>query len=149
MIHSATGMKPGERYRIENRTSTHRFTGFFLDGKYYLSPELLTAVGWLEDQQFIYDELDETGEPVFPDRKAGVIDALKLTLIDGAELKLEALPVDADVGEVAAAPPEPSSLVPGGRLNKAHPVTLVLGVLLVFGAACLVVGLGRPRIQRR
>jgi len=47
-------------------TDWRHFPGFFLDGKYYLGPELMTAIGWLEGQQFYYDELDPTGEPVFP-----------------------------------------------------------------------------------
>lgn len=58
MLDKATGMKPGERYCVDNIERTHQFPGFFLDGKYYLGPELLTAVGWLEGRQFIYDSLD-------------------------------------------------------------------------------------------
>lgn len=57
MIDSATGMKPGERYLIESAQRTRNFPGFFLDGKYSLAPELLTAVGCLEGQKFLYDEL--------------------------------------------------------------------------------------------
>lgn len=49
-------------------TDWRHFPGFFLDGKYYLGPELMTAIGWLEGQQFYYDELDPTGEPVFPNQ---------------------------------------------------------------------------------
>ena len=48
MIHSLTGMRPGERYAVESLERTRNFSGFFLDGKYYLEPELMTAVGWLE-----------------------------------------------------------------------------------------------------
>lgn len=97
MIDSATGMKPGERYQVENVERAHPFTGFFLDGKYYLGPELLTAVGWLEGQQFIYDNLDATGEPVFPDRIAGTLDGLVLTLVDGTALKLSQIQVEVPV----------------------------------------------------
>ena len=68
MIDTATGMRPGERYAVENLERTPNFSGFFLDGKDDLGPELMTAVGWLEGQTFIYDELDATGEPVFPNR---------------------------------------------------------------------------------
>ena len=50
----------------------------------------MTAVGWLEGQKFLYDELDAVGEPVFPDRVAGVIEDLTLILSDGARLKLKA-----------------------------------------------------------
>jgi NAD(P)-dependent dehydrogenase (short-subunit alcohol dehydrogenase family) len=88
MIHSLTGMKPGERYAIESLEGTRNFPGFFLDGKYYLEPGLMTAVGWLEGQQFLYDELDPAGEPVFPNRVAGTIEDLTLTMADGACLKL-------------------------------------------------------------
>ncbi|VVO44857.1 SDR family oxidoreductase [Pseudomonas fluorescens] len=97
MIDSLTGMKPGERYAVESLERTRNFPGFFLDGKYYLGPELMTAVGWLEGQRFFYDELDPVGEPVFPDRVAGTIEDLTLTLIDGARLKLNKLRYNAQV----------------------------------------------------
>ncbi|MHC8299450.1 short chain dehydrogenase [Pseudomonas sp. ZS1P83] len=97
MIDSLTGMKPGERYVVESLERTRSFPGFFLDGKYYLGPELMTAVGWLEGQQFFYDELDPSGEPVFPDRIAGTIEGLILTLIDGARLKLNKVRYNAQV----------------------------------------------------
>ncbi|MGY4494270.1 hypothetical protein ACVW0A_004526 [Pseudomonas sp. TE3610] len=96
MIHSATGMKSGERYGVESLERTKQFPGFFLDGKYYLGPELLTAVGWLEGQQFLYDELDAAGEPVFPDRVAGTIEGLTLTMADGVQLGLHELQVRAE-----------------------------------------------------
>ena len=92
MIDQATGMKPGERYTITSDEQTQPFTGFFLDGKYYLAPELQTAVGWLEGQTFVYDKLDPAGEPVFPDGVAGTIEDLTLTLIDGACLTLTEAP---------------------------------------------------------
>ncbi|QAY93332.1 SDR family oxidoreductase [Pseudomonas sp. ACM7] len=97
MIHSLTGMKPGERYAVESLERTRNFSGFFLDGKYYLEPELMTAVGWLEGQQFLYDELDPLGEPVFPNRVAGTIEDLTLTLADGARLKLNQVRYTAQV----------------------------------------------------
>jgi NAD(P)-dependent dehydrogenase (short-subunit alcohol dehydrogenase family) len=93
MMNAATGMKPGERYQLENAEREHQFQGFFLDGKYYLGPELLTAVGWLEGQHFIYDDLDASGEPVFPDRVAGTIEGLVLTMADGATLALARIDV--------------------------------------------------------
>ena len=93
MIDTATGMRPGERYAVENLERTPNFSGFFLDGKYYLGPELMTAVGWLEGQTFIYDELDATGEPVFPDRVAGTVENLTLILTDGTRLQLHPVPV--------------------------------------------------------
>ncbi|AHC82286.1 MULTISPECIES: SDR family oxidoreductase [Pseudomonas] len=88
MIDQATGMKPGERYRVENVERAHQFPGFFQDGKYYLGPELLTAVGWIEGTRFIYDSVDAEGEPVFPNREAGTIEGLRLTLVDGTALEL-------------------------------------------------------------
>ncbi|MFJ2524888.1 SDR family oxidoreductase [Pseudomonas sp. P1B16] len=95
MIDHATGMKPSERYRVENLERAHQFPGFFQDGKYYLGPELLTAVGWLEGTKFIYDSLDAEGEPVFPDRVAGSIEGLKLVLIDGTSLALSRIEASA------------------------------------------------------
>ncbi len=91
MINSATGMRPGERYGINSEQQPHQFPGFFLDGKYFLAPELLTAVGWLEGQQFFYDQLDGAGDPLFADRIAGTIENLTLTLTDGVQLQIEAL----------------------------------------------------------
>lgn len=88
MIDPATGMKTGERYTVESLERARHFPGFFLDGKYYLDPELMTAIGWLEGQQFFYDELDPTGEPVFPNRLAGTVEDLTLILVDGARLPL-------------------------------------------------------------
>jgi short-subunit dehydrogenase len=89
VIDPATGMKPGQRYTIESRERTRQFPGFFLDAKYYLGPELLTAIGWMEGQKFLYDDIDPQGQPVYPDRIAGTIENLTLTLADGTQLKLE------------------------------------------------------------
>lgn len=89
MLDPATGMQPGERYTVDNQERTWQFSGFFLDGKYYLGPELKTAIGWLEGQRFFYDDVDPDGEPIFPDRLAGTIADLTLTLVDGTRLKLE------------------------------------------------------------
>ncbi|HEN8732417.1 TPA: SDR family oxidoreductase [Pseudomonas putida] len=114
MIDQATGMKPGERYRVENVERAHQFPGFFLDGRYYLGPELLTAVGWLEGTKFIYDSLDAEGEPVFPDRVAGTIEGLKLVLVDGTALELSRIEARAflesatDAFEQDSPPAEPS-----------------------------------------
>lgn len=101
MIEPVTGMKPGERYYVEHLERGHHFRGFFLDGKYYLAPELLTAVGWLEGQRFLYDDLDASGEPVFPDRVAGIVENLTLTLADGTSLRLNN--IDADAFEALSA----------------------------------------------
>ncbi|GLO16087.1 hypothetical protein PPUJ20028_46730 [Pseudomonas putida] len=103
MIDPATGMKAGERHSVENVECAHQFPGFFLDGKYYLGPELLTAVGWLEGKRFIYDNLDAAGEPIFPGRAAGDIEDVTLTLVDGTELKLNRLDVSTMAEEVEAA----------------------------------------------
>ena len=102
MIDPITGMKAGERYSVENVERAHQFPGFFLDGKYFLGPELLTAVGWLEGKRFIYDNLDATGEPIFPDRAAGDIEDLTLTLVDGTALKLSKLEVNAVADDIHA-----------------------------------------------
>jgi hypothetical protein len=88
MIDPATGMKPGERYAVESLERAHQFQGFFLDGKYYLDADLLTAVGWLEGQQFLYDDLDAAGNPVFPHGVAGAIEDLTLKMADGVSLPL-------------------------------------------------------------
>lgn len=102
MIDPTTAMKAGERYCVENVERAHQFPGFFLDGKYYLGPELLTAVGWLEGKRFIYDNLDAAGEPVFPGRAAGDIEDLTLTLVDGTALKLSRLEVSAKADDIDA-----------------------------------------------
>jgi hypothetical protein len=96
MIAPETGMKPGERYRIESVERAPQFPGFFLDGKYYLGPELQTAVGWLEGQNFLYDQLDPNGEPVYPDRIVGTITARTLELTDGLRLSIEEVPFQAE-----------------------------------------------------
>jgi NAD(P)-dependent dehydrogenase (short-subunit alcohol dehydrogenase family) len=120
MIDSATGMSPGERYAVESLERTRSFCGFFLDGKYYLGPELLTAVGWLEGQTFIYDELDALGDPVFPDRVAGTIENLTLVLADGARLKLHLIPVHVPEDLPARAP------VTGKNNGQLHGKTVVI-----------------------
>jgi NAD(P)-dependent dehydrogenase (short-subunit alcohol dehydrogenase family) len=96
MIVPATGMRHGERYAVESIERAPHFPGFFLDGKYYLGPELNTAVGWLEGQTFLYDQLDPDGEPVYPDRVAGTIEDLTLVMADGVRLKLTPLQPDID-----------------------------------------------------
>lgn len=97
MIAPETGMKPGERYRIESVERAPQFPGFFLDGKYYLGPELQTAVGWLEGQNFLYDQLDPNGDPVYPDRIVGTITARSLELTDGLRLSIDEIPFRAEV----------------------------------------------------
>lgn len=139
---SLSGMKPGERYKIEHPVDGPHFPGFFLDEKYYLSPDLLTAVGWLEDQQFLYDALDGNGEPLFPERRVGFIEDLMLTLHDGSQLRLAVLPVHLDADEAhepwaasmpATAMPTPSGTpVQGGsnpgRLSRALCALVAVGV---------------------
>lgn len=89
MLDPATGMQPGERYTVDNEERTWQFSGFFLDGKYYLDTDPNIAVGWLEGIRFYYDDVDPDGQPIFADRLAGTIEDLVLTLVDGATLKLE------------------------------------------------------------
>lgn len=135
MIDSSTGMKPGERYAVEKLERTRNFPGFFLDGKYYLGPELMTAVGWLEGQQFLYDELDPTGEPVFPDRVAGTIEDLTLILIDGARLKLNKVRYNAQVELPSSEVKDPPDVY---RRNTTSP--LYNKLVVITGASS---GIGR------
>lgn len=159
MIDPATGMKAGERYIVESLERTRHFPGFFLDGKYYLSPELMTAIGWLEGQQFYYDELDPTGEPVFPNRLAGTIEDLTLILADGARLPLNEMPYRANgdaTDNLISLDPLPSGNSPtpasdqhrtvSSRRSGKHPYP----ILLAAGAA-LIVGIlfGIKRSNRR
>lgn len=149
MIDPATGMKAGERYTIDSLERTRHFPGFFLDGKYYLGPELMTAIGWLEGKQFYYDELDPTGEPVFPDRLAGTVEDLTLTLADGARLPLNEVPYRADADPIAS----PSRLTPSSSRHRPAPASDQLGVegvrmsgkhpypILLAAGAALVLGI--------
>lgn len=158
MLDKATGMKPGERYCVDNIERTHQFPGFFLDGKYYLGPELLTAVGWLEGRQFIYDSLDAQGDPVFPDRIAGTLDDLKLTLIDGTRLDLSRIEARATLasqtthGQPQREPEtalthreEQDPSVMGGWPNPKSKAPLIIGAALLG----LVAGLFIRRVQRK
>jgi len=140
MIDSATGMKHGERYAVESLERAHQFQGFFLDGKYYLDPELLTAVGWLEGQRFFYDDLDAAGSPVFPDGVAGSIEDLTLKMADGTSLPLTKIHVtvanEAANEDHAAQPASPR--VPSEAKSRWHDATprhrlLVLTVAMVMG----------------
>ena len=131
MIAPETGMKPGQRYRIESVERAPKFYGFFLDGKYYLGPELQTAVGWLEGQKFLYDQLDPTGEPVYPDRVAGTIESLTLVMADGLRLEIEEAPYQSE-----PAAPVRSSLQ--GRVERISRMPIRPSPLLVAGAAMLV-----------
>ncbi|AYG45700.1 hypothetical protein DV532_15920 [Pseudomonas sp. Leaf58] len=121
MIDPTTGMKTGERYCVENVERAHQFPGFFLDGKYYLGPELLTAVGWLEGKRFIYDNLDAAGEPIFPDRVAGDIEDLTLTLVDGTALKLCRVDVSAMTEKNQAGHPQHADTALNRNPNTAEP----------------------------
>ncbi|RON24205.1 short chain dehydrogenase [Pseudomonas brassicacearum] len=135
MIDPLTGMRPGERYSVESLERTPHFPGFFLDGKYYLGPELQTAVGWLEGQQFLYDQLDTTGEPVYPGRVAGTIEDLTLILGDGARLKLNEMAYDAPRYLPTEMTDDILNTYP---LAAARPIRP--SPLLVIGAALLVSG---------
>ncbi|RCL28515.1 short chain dehydrogenase [Pseudomonas sp. AFG_SD02_1510_Pfu_092] len=130
MIDPATGMKPGERYQVENLERVHQFPGFFLDGKYYLGPELLTALGWLEGQRFIYDALDATGEPVFPGRAAGDIKDLTLILVDGTRLQLSRIDAEAAASTADA----DRAAQPAGRHKRPNrPGVLSVAAMLLLG----------------
>ncbi|MEE1864934.1 short chain dehydrogenase [Pseudomonas auratipiscis] len=135
MIDPATGMKPGQRYTIESRERAPQFPGFFLDAKYYLGPELLTAIGWMEGQRFLYDDIDPQGQPVYPDRIAGTIEDLNLTLADGTQLKLEQVHQEARLDTLEAGnqttyeSPRPLSV----RKSSVPKACLVGGALLIAG----------------
>jgi NAD(P)-dependent dehydrogenase (short-subunit alcohol dehydrogenase family) len=124
MIDPTTGMKMGERYSVAKIGDTHPFTGFFFDGKYFLAPELLSAVGWLDGQKFIYDDLDSTGKPLFPDRLAGTISDLTLTLISGETLQLAAVEIESPIPtEPSVASNEPKKLDIGPLSGKPVVIT--------------------------
>ena len=126
MIDPTTGMKMGERYAVERIGDTHPFTGFFLDGKYFLAPDLLSAVGWLEGNQFIYDDLDSAGTPLFPNRLAGTISdlTLTLTLISGETLQLAAVEIESPIPtEPLVASNEPKKLDIGPLSGKLVVIT--------------------------
>lgn len=145
MIAPATGMRHGERYVVDSVERAHHFPGFFLDGKYYLGPELQTAVGWLEGQQFLYDQLDPTGEPVFPGRVAGTIEDLTLTLADGAQLTLSPDPfraqADLPVAVIAARPVVAFT-------QRPSPLLVAAAALLVGGLLLAVNRLGGRKRHR-
>ncbi|WP_460142031.1 SDR family oxidoreductase [Pseudomonas sp. S2_E01] len=133
MIDPSTGMKVGERYVVEQLERARPFSGFFLDGKYYLGPELMTAVGWMEGRQFYLDELDPAGEPVFPNRLVGTIEGLTLILADGARLPLHEQPFTAPSDPITfPARPESGVGLTAGRLNDK--------VVVITGASS---GIGR------
>ena len=148
MMDSATGMKPGERYAVQYLPQARVFAGFFLDGRYYLEPELMTAVGWLEGQRFIYDDLDSAGEPVFPERVAGSIQGLVLTLADGSALQLQRMDVHVYVDASPSAQrlddgPARATAQPSRKVRIARPgPRLLLGLasaLLLGGCAVALV----------
>lgn len=133
MISPATGMRAGERYAVESVERAPHFPGFFLDGKYYLGPELNTAVGWLEGVKFLYDQLDPEGEPVYPDRVAGTIEDLTLIMADGVRLKLT--------------PMRPEIDHPGERSASSHDTQsspLAEKLVVITGASS---GIGRATAQ--
>ncbi|QXI18649.1 SDR family oxidoreductase [Pseudomonas hamedanensis] len=140
MIAPATGMKPGTCYAIESVERAPQFPGFFLDGKYYLGPELQTAVGWLEGQDFIYDQLDPTGEPIYPDRRVGQIQNLALTLGDGQRLALNEIPYPTTAEPEAAAPHSRDDLPP----NQQRKTRLSGKLVVITGASS---GIGRAAAQ--
>ncbi|MFB4394270.1 MULTISPECIES: SDR family oxidoreductase [unclassified Pseudomonas] len=138
MIDQATGMKSGERYRVENVERAHQFPGFFQDGKYYLGPELLTAVGWLEGTRFIYDSLDAEGEPVFPNREAGTVEGLMLTLVDGTALEISRIEASEPIAAL-----DPSTPATGREAHEGgYPIKGPLRdkVVVITGASS---GIGR------
>lgn len=147
MINPATGMKPGERYVIESVERAPQFLGFFLDGKYYLGPELQTAVGWLEEQDFIYDQLDPSGEPTYPNRRVGKIENLKLILDDGLRLELTEVPFLPDNATPKSMASEANSTSSSSASSFAQRQTRssIAGKLVVITGASS--GIGRATAQ--
>jgi len=143
MIAPETGMRAGERYRIESVERAPQFPGFFLDGKYYLGPELQTAVGWLEGQNFLYDQLDPNGEPVYPGRLVGTITKRTLELADGLRLSIEEVPFQAEVVTPLQTFDEASIATRPLAISRRHAAAglrqpMQPSALLVAGAALLV-----------
>jgi hypothetical protein len=157
MIAPETGMKPGERYRIESVERAPQFPGFFLDGKYYLGPELQTAVGWLEGQNFLYDQLDPNGEPVYPDRIVGTITSLSLELTDGLRLSVEEVPYQEEsvaplrtldeMPTQTRAMPLPQWRTHGTPQPMRPSALLVAGAALLVGICLLSINRARGRVR--
>jgi hypothetical protein len=158
MIAPETGMKPGERYRIESVERAPQFSGFFLDGKYYLGPELQTAVGWLEGQNFLYDQLDPNGEPVYPDRLVGTITARTLELTDGLRLSIEEIPFQAEAVtpfrsfDEVTVEPRPLAIsqrhtAAGLRQPMQPSALLVAGAALLVGLCLLAINRSGGRVR--
>ncbi|MFJ3470504.1 short chain dehydrogenase [Pseudomonas sp. NPDC090201] len=143
-MNNPTGMKTGERYIIENVEGAPEFRGFFLDGKYFLHPELLTAVGWMDGDQFMVDQVSSVGESAFPGGLAGTIIDLTLKLKDGTTLTLAEVEVSAQVDD----PADQSSDQANQRLAIQNPAQ---AFLIATTAAMVVVGyiVGRLLETRR
>jgi hypothetical protein len=143
-MNNPTGMKTGERYIIENVEGAPEFRGFFLDGKYFLHPELLTAVGWMDGDQFMVDQVSSVGESAFPGGLAGTIIDLTLKLKDGTTLTLAEVEVSAQVDD----PADQSSDQANQRLAIQNPPQ---AFLIATTAAMVVVGyiVGRLLETRR
>ena len=86
MLNESTGMTLGRLYRIESPLGDLLIDGFFLDGKFFDSDHHHSPVGWLEANTFIFNAVDEKGAPKYPNRVAGEIHNLLLTLADGTTL---------------------------------------------------------------
>ena len=143
-MNNPTGMKTGERYIIENVEGAPEFRGFFLDGKYFLHPELLTAVGWMDGDQFMVDQVSSVGESAFPGGLAGTIIDLTLKLKDGTTLTLAEVEVSAQVDD----PADQSADQANQRLAIQNPAQ---AFLIATTAAMVVVGyiVGRLLETRR
>jgi hypothetical protein len=143
-MNNPTGMKTGERYIIENVKGAPEFRGFFLDGKYFLHPELLTAVGWMDGDQFMVDQVSSVGESAFPGGLAGTIIDLTLKLTDGTTLTLAEVEVSAQVDD----PADQSSDQANQRLAIQNPAQTFL---IATTTAMVVVGyiVGRLLETRR
>jgi hypothetical protein len=86
MLDESTGMQLGKRYRIESPLGDLLIDGFFLDGTFFDSDHHRAPLGWLEANNFIFNAVDGNGTPIYPNRIAGEIHNLVLTLADGKTL---------------------------------------------------------------
>ncbi len=131
MIAPQTGMKPGQRYRIESVERAPQFSGFFLDGRYYLGLNCRPPSAGLKGKCF------STTSSTLPVSRfiragiAGTIEGLTLVMPDGLRLEIEEAPYLAE-------PLAPVRASLTGRIERISRQPIRPSPLLVAGAAMLV-----------
>lgn len=88
MLVKSTGMEMDQRYKIESPCSERLFKGFFLNGQFFDGDHHRGPVGWLEENTFIFNAVDGSGVHKYPNRVAGEIHDLVLTLANGTSLRI-------------------------------------------------------------